>query len=64
MFVQIWCVYDGPVKYEMSGHYGNMPMQYTGFSESVKIENVLFKNFDIFLGFAQNIRFEYPQSMF
>ena len=54
-----------------------MLMQYTGFSDVVKIENYREKNFHIFLIFAQNIDCgytlepprrgvsnEYPQSMF
>ena len=58
-------------------HYENMPMQYTETFKVVKNENFQYKNFDIFLIFAQNIDCgytlepprrgssnEYPQSMF
>ena len=58
-------------------HYENMPMQYTVIFKVVKNENFRWKNFDIFLIFAQNIDCgyklepprrggsnEYPQSMF
>ena len=58
-------------------HYENMPMQYTDNILVVKNENFHWKNFDIFLIFAQNIDCgytlepprrggfnEYPQSMF
>ena len=36
-------------------HYENLPMQKTEIFLTLKIENFLLKNFDIFLIFAQNI---------
>ena len=61
----------------LSHHYENMPMQYTVIFKVVKNENFLWKSFDIFFMFAQNIDCvytlepprrggsnEYPQSMF
>ena len=58
-------------------YYENMPMQYKDIFKVVKNENFQWKNFDIFLIFAQNIDCgytlepprrggsnEYPQSMF
>ena len=58
-------------------HYENLPMQYTEIFKIVENENFQWKNFDIFLIFAQNIDCgytlepprrggsnEYPQSMF
>ena len=35
-------------------HYENLPMQYTEIFKVVKNENFQWKNFDIFLIFAQN----------
>ena len=58
-------------------HYENLPMQYTEIYKVLKNEKFQYKNFDIFLIFAQNIDCgytlepprrggsnEYPQSMF
>ena len=62
---------------QLGYHYENRPMQYTEIFKVVKNENFHWKNFDIFLIFAQNIdcgytlepprrggSHEYPQSMF
>ena len=61
----------------MHVHYENMTMQYIKIFKNVKKRKFLYKNFDIFLMFAQNIGCgyslepprrggsnEYPQSMF
>ena len=45
-------------------HYENKPMQYTDKIFGCKNDNFQWKNFEIFLLFAQNIDCEYPQSMF
>ena len=64
--------------YEHNGnYYENLPMQYIEIVFGSKNENFHWKNFDIFLIFAQNIDYgytlepprrgdsnEYPQSMF
>ena len=47
-----------PMIYNLSNninHYEDMPMQYTEIFKVVKNENFQWKNFDIFLIFAQNI---------
>ena len=45
-------------------HYENTPIQQTVIIHGCKNDNFQMKNCDIFLIFAQNIDFGYPQSMF